>query len=123
MASPTVSQTPPAAPTTKTVTPQLPTTPARSVTDKDLVAASPLLTPTTPPSVVPATPEAKKTLAELLSEHFVRVDDLRSSGNHFPFRGRCEKCGWHTHQFAEHDARQLTILHVQQHWRDVTRFM
>jgi hypothetical protein len=72
---------------------------------------------TQPAAQAPAA--ATKTLADLLMERFVRVEDLRGSGSNFPYRGVCAKCGWQTHQFAFGDAQQLVFTHAQSHWRDI----
>jgi hypothetical protein len=100
----------------------LPTAPTTKLQDKDLVSpAEPSATPSQAAAAAPATP--KKSLLTLIEEHFVQVDDLRSSGSHYPWRGRCKKCGWHTHQFTREDAFLGTRSHAQTHWRDVQRFM
>jgi hypothetical protein len=110
----------PNTPATPPATPSLPTKPpdaSTKVADADLVSPPPFPTP------APGTPAApKKSLLELLDEHFVQVDDLRGSSSFYPWRGYCKKCGWYTHQFNELDALDLVRKHVQQHWRDVVRF-
>jgi hypothetical protein len=111
----------PAAPAPAAPVKTLPTAPSTKLQDKDLVA--PATSPATQSEQAPAAKQPKKSLLALIEEHFVQIDDLRDSGNHFPFRGVCRKCGWHTHQFSYDEAFVLTRSHAQTHWRDVQRFM
>jgi hypothetical protein len=121
--------TPPLAKTlaTPNPAPTLPTQPFNAAKQpvKDSELVSPALTkPETEPAADPIVePQTKKSLLALIEEHFVQVDDLTKGGSHFPWRGLCKKCGWHTHQFNREDAFILTRSHAGQHWRDVQRFM
>lgn len=106
--------------------PSLPTQPFTA--DKQPMKDSALVSPAdelpkTEQAAAPVTQQPKKSLLKLIEEHFVQVDDLTVSGSHYPFRGTCKKCGWHTHQFDRESAFILTRSHAQQHWRDVQRFM
>ena len=100
---------------------QQPTTPASQPVTQPIPVTTPTDTePAIAPPVAGAT-KSRKTLADLITERFVKVEDLRKSPvqYNYAWRGVCTKCGWHTHQFDEASARDLVFKHAQQHWRDL----
>lgn len=98
----------------------LPTSPATSVKDSDLVSPA---SKQPAAASAPVSEPSKKTLPQLILEHFVRIEDLSKTGSFYPWRGVCAKCGWQTLQHVKADAEQLVFNHAQQHWRDVSRFL